>query len=157
MFNCWERRWIDIDSSNIFGCTHCFWLFTLWFIDGGCQLLSLFPQDNEHTELTVLLFYHNPYIIFAHFLQHYIFQRCSSVYTTNSFSGRIKLIISQIGHELCVTNHEISSSWKKTLDGGPNIFYDFNDQSVIDIGYPSCFMRRSRRLWNKETIWPKHV
>ena len=30
-----------------------------------------------------------------------------------SFSGRIKLIICQIRHELSVTIHEISSSWKK--------------------------------------------
>ena len=38
MFICWERRWIVVDgafchSSNILGCTHCFWLFILWFID----------------------------------------------------------------------------------------------------------------------------
>ena len=36
-----------------------------------------------------------------------------------SFGGRIKLIICQIGHELRVTIHEISTSWKKTLEGGP--------------------------------------
>ena len=37
-----------------------------------------------------------------------------------SFGGWIKLIICQIGHELSVTIHEISTSWKKkTLDGGP--------------------------------------
>ena len=35
------------------------------------------------------------------------------------FSGRIKLIICQIKHELNVTVYEISTSWKKTLDGGP--------------------------------------
>ena len=35
-----------------------------------------------------------------------------------SFDGRMKLIISQIIHELSVTIHEISTSWKKTLDGG---------------------------------------
>ena len=38
-----------------------------------------------------------------------------------SFGGRIKLIICQIRHELSVTIHEISISWKKTLDGGPYI------------------------------------
>ena len=38
-----------------------------------------------------------------------------------SFGGRIKLIIYQIRHELSVTIHETSTSWrkKKTLDGGP--------------------------------------
>ena len=37
-----------------------------------------------------------------------------------SFGGRIKPIIYHIRHELSVvTIHEISTSWKKTLDGGP--------------------------------------
>ena len=39
-----------------------------------------------------------------------------------SFGGRIKLIICQIRHELSVTIHEISTSWRKTLDGGPYNF-----------------------------------
>ena len=38
-----------------------------------------------------------------------------------SFGGRIKLIICQIRHERSVTIHEISTSWKKTLDGGSYI------------------------------------
>ena len=37
-----------------------------------------------------------------------------------SFGGRIKLIICQIRHGPSVTIHEISISWKNTLDGGPN-------------------------------------
>ena len=37
-----------------------------------------------------------------------------------SFGGSIKLIICQIRHELSVTIHQISFSWKKTLDGRPN-------------------------------------
>ena len=37
----------------------------------GCQFLSLFSQDTEHMELTVLLFFQNPYSIFTHILQHY--------------------------------------------------------------------------------------
>ena len=40
-----------------------------------------------------------------------------------TFGGRIKLIICQIRHELSVTIHEISTSWKKMLEGGPNIFF----------------------------------
>ena len=39
-----------------------------------------------------------------------------------SLGGRIKLIICQIRHELGITTHEISTSRKKTLDGGPNIY-----------------------------------
>ena len=36
-----------------------------------------------------------------------------------SFGGKIKLIIYQIRYKLSVTIHEISTSWKNTLDGGP--------------------------------------
>ena len=35
------------------------------------------------------------------------------------FGGRIKLIICQIRHDLSATIREISTSWIKTLDGGP--------------------------------------
>ena len=45
MFNCWERRCfthIFCHKSNILGCTHCFWLFTLWFIDEGASFLHFF-------------------------------------------------------------------------------------------------------------------
>ena len=40
-----------------------------------------------------------------------------------SFGGRIKIIICQIRHVLSVTIHEVSISWKKTLDGGSYIFF----------------------------------
>ena len=73
----------------------------------GCHFISLYSQDNEYTELTVLLFFQNPYTIFAHILQYS--QRCSSAYTT-TFGGRIKQIICQIRHELSVSIHEISTS-----------------------------------------------
>ena len=82
----------------------------------GCQFLSLFSQDNEHTELTVPLFFQNPYAILAHILQHYhdfqsnvaIFNSVVQAYTQPySLSGRIKLIICQIRHELSVTIHEV--------------------------------------------------
>ena len=102
-------------SSNILGCMHCFWLFTLWFIDEDQTVLSLF----SHTALTVLLFVQNPYAIFAHILQHYhdfqnnvtIFPSVVQAYTQPySFGGRIKLIIYHIRHELSVTIHEITTS-----------------------------------------------
>ena len=57
MFNCWEQRWINVDgashtlysrvqhSSNILGCTHCFWLFTLWwFIDEDASFFHFFHK-----------------------------------------------------------------------------------------------------------------
>ena len=89
---------------------NCFWFFTLWFNDEDCQFLSLFSQDNEHTQLTV---------IFAHILQHYhdfqsnvtIFPSIVQTYTQpSSFDERIKLIICQIRHELSVTIHDIKTS-----------------------------------------------
>ena len=100
-------------SSNIFGCTHYFLLFTLWFIDEDA---SFFHNDEE---LTVLPFFQNPYAIFAQILQHYldfqsnvaifliVFQSYTQPY---SFGGRVNLIICQISHELSVTIHKISGS-----------------------------------------------
>ena len=58
-------------SSNIHGCTHRFWLSTLWFIDEDASFFHFFSQDNEHTELMVLLFFQNLYAIFAHILRFY--------------------------------------------------------------------------------------
>ena len=48
-----------------------------------------------------------------------------------SSGGRIKLIICQIRHELSATIHEISTSWKKTLDGGPYFFFFLQLQKYI--------------------------
>ena len=52
---------------------------------------------------------------------------CKSIADPCSFGGRLKLITCQIRHELSVTIHQISTSWKKTLDGGPIIctYYRF--------------------------------
>ena len=56
MFNCWERRWIDVNgashtlsvtfchSRNILVCTYCFWLFTLWFIDEDASFFQFFHK-----------------------------------------------------------------------------------------------------------------
>ena len=101
MFNCREPRCIDVDDAShthflshqqysrvyaLLLALHA--LFYRW----GCQFLSLFSQDNEHTELTVLLFFQYPYAIFAHIQQHitmifkimsqYFPALFSSVYTT---------------------------------------------------------------------------
>ena len=82
-------------------------------------LLSLFSQDNEHTKLAVLLFFQNPYAIFARIMQHYygfqrnvvIFPSIVQAYTQPySFDGSIKLIICQIRNVLSVTIQKISSS-----------------------------------------------
>ena len=74
-----------------------------------CQFLSLFSQNNEHTELT--------YAIFAHIRQHYhdvqsnaaIFLSVVQAYTQPYlFGGGIKLIICLFRHELSVIIHEIT-------------------------------------------------
>ena len=52
--------------------------------------------------------------IFFFLLKSAFFVRLVQAYTqAYSFSGRIKLIICQITHELSVTIHEISTWWKK--------------------------------------------
>ena len=113
-------------SSNIFGCIHC---FTLWFIDEDASFFHFFHKiTNIRSTLTVLLFFKNSYAIFANILQHYhdfqsnvaIFPSVIEAYTQGySCDGRIKLIICRIKHELGLIIHEISTSWIKTLDGGP--------------------------------------
>ena len=66
MFNCWDRRWIDVDVASqtlsataaIFSGVCTVFSFTRFGLPmRGCQFLSLFSQDNEHT---VLLFCQNP-------------------------------------------------------------------------------------------------
>ena len=56
---------IFLDIRTVFG------FFMLWFIDEDANFFHFFLQDNEHTELTMLLFLQNPYAIFAHILQYY--------------------------------------------------------------------------------------
>ena len=50
-----------LPSVNILGCA-LFLTFHALVYRWGCQFLSLFSQDNEHTELTLLLFFQNPSI-----------------------------------------------------------------------------------------------
>ena len=127
MFNRWERRWIDVAGfSHTFSATAAIFLgvrtFGFWRFGLSMRILSLSSQDNENTELTVLFFFQNPYAFFAHILQHYhdfqsniaIFPSFVQTYTQPYlFGGRTKLIICQIRHELSVTIHEISTSWRK--------------------------------------------
>ena len=92
--------------------------FSRFGLSTRMPVFSLFSQDNKHMELMVLLFFQNPCVIFTHILQHYhdlqsnvtIFQRVFQAYTLPySFSGKIKLIIWQIRHELSNTIHDIST------------------------------------------------
>ena len=151
MFNRWERRCIDADgashtlsapaaNSRVYALLLA--LHALVYRWGG-QFLSLFSQGNEHTELTVLLFLQNPYAIFAHILQHYhnfqcnvaIFPSIFQEYTQSySFGGGIKLIICQIRHELSVTIHEISTSWKRNVRWRTQYKYQFNWHLFLTFG-----------------------
>ena len=126
MFHCWERRWIDVDGvshtlsataaiiagvSTVFG-------FSRFGLSMRMPVSYTFSRENEQTVLKVLLFFKNPYAVFAHILQHYHDFQSNVAIQPYSFDGRIQLIICQIGHEFSVTIPEISTGWKKTLDGG---------------------------------------
>ena len=123
MFNCWERHSIHVDGASNTLFATLFLAFHAFFYRWECQFISLFSQNNEYLELTVLLFFQNPYAIFAYILENYhdfqnifvaIFPSIVQVYTQPySFGGRIKLIICQIRHKLSVTIYEISTICKK--------------------------------------------
>ena len=61
IFNCWERRWIDVDVHKHFLPQQQYSRVNALVYRWGCQFHSLFSQDNEHKEPTVLLFFQNPY------------------------------------------------------------------------------------------------
>ena len=124
MFNCWERRTLSATEAifsgvcTVFGSSR-FGLSMMVAV--SFSFFFFFSKNNEHTVLTVLLFFQNPYTIFAHILQHYhdfqsnvaILPSVVQAYTQPfSFSGRIKQIIRQIIHDLRVTI-QISTCWKK--------------------------------------------
>ena len=105
MCTCWERR----PYSRVYA---LFLAFHALVYRWGCQFLLLFWEDNKHIEVTVFLFFQNPYVIFIHILQHYhdfqsnvaIFPSVVQAYTQSySFGGRIKLINCQNRHELPFT------------------------------------------------------
>ena len=88
MFNCWERRFTTYflpqqQYSRVYA------LFLVFY-----ALVS--SQDNEHTELTVFLFFQNSYAIIAHIVQHYhdfqsnvpIFASVVQAYTQPYLVGR---------------------------------------------------------------------
>ena len=106
MFNCWERRSIDVDGAShtlsplqqysrvytLFLAFHA--LVYRW----GCQFLSLFSHIQQH--------YHDFQSNVA------IFPNIVQAYTQPySFGGRIKLIICPIRPELNYIIHEISKRY----------------------------------------------
>ena len=86
--------------SRVYALFHAFYALGYWW---ECQLLSLFSQDNEHSELMVLFFIQKPFTIFAHILQSYhdfqsnvvIFPSIVQTYK-QTYSFSIKLIIYKI-------------------------------------------------------------
>ena len=129
---CWWRFTRTFcHSSKILGCMHCFWLFTLCFIDERmlvsftffhkitniqswrCFSSSKIRTQFSHTFCNITMIFKVMSQYFLAFFKYIHNHPCS-------FGGRIKLIICKIKHELGVTIHEISTSWrKKKLDGGP--------------------------------------
>ena len=85
------------------------WQFCLFTYPPGSKwassekMISFFAKIGRPTERSEVQAYTQPY----------------------SFGRRIKLIICQIKHELSVTIHEISTSWNKTFDGGPYVYFQW--------------------------------
>ena len=94
-----------------------FWVRRLFnvCVRGFCACLHTHQDQNE---LHLKRWFFAKIGIFCESICRNISQRCSSIYTT-IFVRRKDKTICQIRHELSVTIHEISTSWKKTLDGGP--------------------------------------
>ena len=112
MFNCWERRWIDVDgasnilwshNSNILRCTYCFWLFTLWFIDGNASFFHFFHKitnirswrcfSSSKIRTQFSYIFYDITMIFKVMSQYFPGQAYTQLY---SFGERKKLIICQI-------------------------------------------------------------
>ena len=74
IFYCWDPRWIDVDYASrtlyaavaIFSGVHTVFGFSRFGLSMRMTISFTFSQDNEHTELSVLLFFQNPYAIFVH-------------------------------------------------------------------------------------------
>ena len=75
------------------------------FLCPKCDTFACLRTRQDQNELHL-----KRWLFFFFFLA--LFKRYTTIY-------RIKLIICQIIHELSFTIHEISNSWKKTLNGGP--------------------------------------
>ena len=107
-------------SSNILGCMHYFWLFTLWFIDEDASFFHFihkianirswrcFSSAKIRTQFSHT--YCNITMIFKGMSQYF-----PAFPPSYSFGERIKLIICQIRHELSLIIHKISISWKKNV------------------------------------------
>ena len=140
MFNCWERRWIDVDGAlRSLSATAAIFSGVRTILGFGLSMrlpvsFTFFTRCLSSTDWWSV--FQNASAIFAHILQHYhdfqinfaIFPSVVQAYTHQYlFSEGIKLIIWQIRRELSVTIHEISTSWKKMLDEGPNISRTFSN------------------------------
>ena len=117
-----------------------FCLFTLWFIDEDASFFHFFNKLTNIRSWRCLSSSKSNIAIFPSVVQPY------------SFSGIIQLIICEIRYELSVTIHEISTSWKKTLDGGPNMtymhtsvigHYNPSDRITINLLYSQGFRKKS--------------
>ena len=134
MFNCWERRWIDVDGTSrilsataaifsgartVFGFSPVASFFHFFHKISNIRSWRWFSSSKIRTQFSHIFFN----ITYDFQSNVAIFPSVVQTYTQPySFGGRIKLIICQIRYELSVTIHEISTSWKKkTLDGVTNI------------------------------------
>ena len=99
------------------------WLFSFWSSDPIAVVTKLISSRFWRWK-SVFIIYLMAITDKSHFYERYVIYKCSydsvmlrtftlAFTQSYSFGGRIKLIISQISHELSVTIHEIRTSWKK--------------------------------------------
>ena len=109
------KQWL-VSGASAFRCTGS------GFLCPKCDNFGCLHTRHDQNELHLKRWFHMPKSASSVSRSVGIFPSVVQAYTQPySFGGRIKLIICQIRHELCVTIHEISTSWTKTLDGRPYI------------------------------------
>ena len=88
--------------------------------------LFTFPPRSKWASSEKMIFFFAKFGIFCKSIPRPLPSVVQAYTQPYSFGGRIKLIICQNRRELSVTIHEISISWKKTLDGGTYVILKSN-------------------------------
>ena len=128
-FNCWKRRWIDVDGAShtlsataaIFSGVRNVFGFSRFGLSMRMPVsINFFTRQRTYGADGASLHPKSVPNFRTHSATLPWFSGYCDITQPYSFGGRIKLIICRIRHKLSVTIHEISTSWKKRLDGGPN-------------------------------------
>ena len=98
-----------------FGCVG-FSMYACWFYMPQMRQFCLFtyPPRSKWASSEKMIFFLPKSASSVSRSQAHLVNRIQAYTQPYPFAGKIKLIICQIRHELCVTIHEISTSWKKS-------------------------------------------